>query len=90
MLTDKWTEEYLMILGCYTRIRIMKFLKKKPRFFNEIVEHIGMHRATVSTHLRMLCSFGFVKREYACRHTEYTLLDYDVFKILKLIPKRRK
>ena len=89
MVKDKWAADYLMILGCHTRIRILKFLKRKPRFFNEIAEHIGMHRTTVSTHLRMMCAFGFVKREYASRHTEYTLLDYDVFKILKLIPKRR-
>ena len=87
MTKDNWQAEYLNVLSCPSRIKIVKYLKNGTKSSQQIADHLGLHRSTVARHLKVLYAAGILDREQNGGSTSYTLLNKNVIEILNLIPK---
>lgn len=66
-------EMVLKALGSLTRMKIMKFLSKKPKPIQEIANEMGMSQPACSAQIRILWTVGFLKRERKGNQTFYFL-----------------
>lgn len=88
MAKFKWIADYLAVLACPTRIQILEYLKGGPKQFSEIQKHLRKYQTTVSRQLKILYTFKIIDRKYLYRVTEYRILDKNVFKVLKAVPRK--
>jgi len=66
------------------RVKILHFLLGGPRTAGAIVQHVGRHQASVSSHLTCLRFCGFVEARREGRTVRYELIDLRVRRILEM------
>jgi ArsR family transcriptional regulator, cadmium/lead-responsive transcriptional repressor len=67
-----------------TRIAILQFLLAGPRTAGEIVRHMRLHQASVSSHLTCLRFCGFVEARREGRTVRYELIDLRVRRLMDM------
>ena len=66
-----------------TRVRVLRFLLDGPKTAGEIVQHLGRHQPSVSSHLTCLRFCGYVEARRQGRNVLYEIIDPDVRRIME-------
>ena len=67
-----------------TRVEILQFLLAGPKTAGEIVRHVGLHQASVSSHLTCLRFCGFVEARREGRNVRYELIDLRLRRLMEM------
>jgi len=77
--------ECLKALTHPVRIRILQELKSGEKCVSELLERIGVAQATLSQHLGLLRSSGWIVKQKRALYVYYSLSDKDISFALKKI-----
>ncbi len=77
----------LKALGDASRLEILRLIKKKPMYNLEIAEQLGLTAATMSHHMSILLSCGFVGVTKQESKVYYHLENEFIHKFIKLLEK---
>ena len=87
MMMKKICPECFNLMGDNTRMRIVRYLRKKPSNVKEIGRHFDLTQPTISHHLKVLKKIGMVfskksgREIYYFLNTKYPCRNCSLFKI---------
>lgn len=81
--TIKLASGYFKVLSESNRIKILNSLYEEPLHVAAIVRNTGLSQPIVSKHLKILMTFGLLKRHKDGTLAFYEIIDFSVFAMLE-------
>ncbi len=79
VLSEEEAKMFLKVIGDESKFSILKMIRSKPAYGNEIATELGLTTATISYHMSMMAGLGLVKH-ISVGNKIYYQLDLEILK----------